>query len=431
MQGGMEGLNSSLPTQGGMEGLNSSLPMQGDLEGLNKSLPTQGGLEGLFFELLQVAIGNRKSLTRQLSDDEWVSLYSECEKHALLGVAFAGVERLPKEQCPPFDVLAEWVHDAQVAKERNELLNKRCCEVCEILDRDGFNSCILKGQSNLANYPEYLKDYRTAGDIDVLCWPKKGKGIRKVVEYAKSIAKSKGVLDKIEVRYHHVDVPMLDDVPVEVHLRPMLLSNPFFNSRLQIIFAYYGDSTTCFEGFNIPTNIFNSIYQLVHIYHHLFEEGVGLRQLLDYYFVLCSLFMEQRKHANYTSSMAMFEDGFEKKVMSKEQIQYQLKRLHLDRLAAAVMYVLQTVFDMPDEYLILEPDKKEGEFLLSEIMLAGNFGKYDKRKGDLLNESPLHKFVRKSHNSIRLVAHYPHEALWEPIFRLYHWFWRKFELWRW
>ena len=136
-------------------------------------------MNGLFFELLQVAIGNRQALTSRPTDEEWEFLYSECEKQALLGVAFAGVERLPKEQFPPFDVAAEWVHDAQVAKERNKLLNKRCCEVCDIFDRDGFYSCILKGQSNLANYPEYLKDYRTAGDIDVLCWPKNGKCKRK------------------------------------------------------------------------------------------------------------------------------------------------------------------------------------------------------------------------------------------------------------
>ena len=57
-------------------------------------------MNGLFFELLQIAIGNRKELTRQLTDDEWASMYGICEKQALLGIAFAGVERLPKEQVP-------------------------------------------------------------------------------------------------------------------------------------------------------------------------------------------------------------------------------------------------------------------------------------------------------------------------------------------
>lgn len=391
-------------------------------------------MNGLFFELLQIAIGNRKELTRQLSDDEWASLYSECEKHALLGIAFAGVERLPKEQVPPFDVLAEWVHDAQVAKERNELLNKRCCEVCDIFDRDGFHSCILKGQSNLANYPEYLKDYRTAGDIDVLCWPKNGKGKRKVVEYAKSIAKSKGVSHKIEVRFHHVDIPMLDDVPVEAHFMPMYLNNPFLNRRLQHFFEKHNDVVSIsYEDkghFYMPSVSFNVIYQLTHIYKHVFEEGIGLRQLMDYYFVLCAFHLEQRDSSNRTTSTVMSKDELGKSVLSNKQIRYQLRRLHLDRLAAAVMYVLQTVFAMSDECLICKPNEKDGKFLLNEIMLSGNFGNYDERKGNLVNESAFHKYIRKSLHNIKLVSHYPHEALWEPLFRLYHWFWRKFELWK-
>lgn len=30
-------------------------------------------------------------------------------------------------------------------------------------------------------------------------------------------------------------------------------------------------------------------------------------------------------------------------------------------------------------WMICEPDEEEGKFLLNEIMLAGNFGKYDQR----------------------------------------------------
>ena len=40
----------------------------------------------------------------------------------------------------------------------------------------------------------------------------------------------------------------------------------------------------------IPTVEFNIIFQLTHIYSHLMNEGIGLRQLVDYYYVLCDFY---------------------------------------------------------------------------------------------------------------------------------------------
>ena len=375
-------------------------------------------MNGLFFELLQIAIGNRKELTRQLSCDEWASMYSECEKHALLGIAFAGVERLPKEQYPPFDVLAEWVHDAQVTKERNEKMNAECETLAGQLENDGLWSCILKGQSNLVNYPEHLREGRTAGDIDVWCAPisKQDKGERKVIEYALSRAR---IANKPvpEVRYHHVELERVYPVDVEIHHRPSFMCSPLRNIRLRNWCRKFEgiNETASFNGheFPVPAVSFNVVYKLVHIYRHLFDEGIGLRQILDYYMVL-------RKFR---------DEGLEFRDESLEII----GRLGMRKFASAMMYVLQTVFDMPDEYLICRSNEKEGEFLLSEIMQAGNFGKYDERikrvEGSYLKVQCNHAFEKWKHNLI-LIAHYPEEVLWEPVFRLYHWVWRKCEFWR-
>ena len=375
-------------------------------------------MNGLFFELLQIAIGNRKELTRQLSCDEWASMYSECEKHALLGIAFAGVEKLPKEQYPPFDVLAEWVHDAQVTKERNEKMNAECETLARQLENDGLWSCILKGQSNLVNYPEHLREGRTAGDIDVWCAPisKQDKGERKVIEYALSRARIANQ-PVPEVRYHHVELERVYPVDVEIHHRPSFMCSPLRNIRLRNWCRKFEgiNETASFNGheFPVPAVSFNAVYQLVHIYRHLFDEGIGLRQILDYYMVL-------RKFR---------DEGLEFRDESLEII----GRLGMRKFASAMMYVLQTVFDMPDEYLICRSNEKEGEFLLSEIMQAGNFGKYDERikrvEGSYMKVQCNHAFEKWKHN-LRLIAHYPEEVLWEPVFRVYHWVWRKCEFWK-
>ncbi len=44
-----------------------------------------------------------------------------------------------------------------------------------------------------------------------------------------------------------------------------------------------------------PTARFNAIQQLLHIYHHLFDSGIGLRQIMDYYFVLKPLYSSPLK----------------------------------------------------------------------------------------------------------------------------------------
>ena len=46
----------------------------------------------LFFEFLQIAVGNRKSLSVGISDADWLRLFEFCKKQALIGVGFSAVE---------------------------------------------------------------------------------------------------------------------------------------------------------------------------------------------------------------------------------------------------------------------------------------------------------------------------------------------------
>ena len=405
-----------------------------------------------FFELLQVAIGNRKELTRQLSDDEWASLYSECEKHALLGITFCGVERLPKEQFPPFDVAAEWVHDAQVAKERNQKVTACCLKVAEQLDKDGFSCCVLKGQGNQNNYPEELRDYRTAGDIDI--WVKRRKsqtdqskkivwGSRKdTVDYVKQRLRSLGKSDQVEVVYHHIDMDEVDGVPVEVHFTPSWAYNPLYNRRIQ---KWYDDefNVQCqnigIGGFPSPTVSFNAVYQLMHIYRHLFIEGIGLRQLLDYYFVL-RRFRDERLEGRGLSGDVCVE-GLEisgERIGSlsmgevrgeRLEIMRVIERLGMKKFAGAVMWVLKEVFDMPSAYMLCPPNEKDGQHLLNEIMIAGNFGVFDNRIKASSNDSRFGSFIRRHTQTSRFLWSYPEEAIFELPFRCWQYLWRRWNGW--
>lgn len=426
------------------------------------------GNNELFFELLCVAIGTRKTISTTPSAKQWAELFALSKKQALVAVAFHGVKTLSDSSFLGegsdksfgggigIDEMTylKWLGMTAKVAQRNREVSATCVELVKQYAHDGLVTCVLKGQGNLEYYPEELKECRTPGDIDVWCAPQDPSGIdiaiadfdgkgahyerytghRAVIEYVKMLHRIAGTEPHEGVRYHHIDATPINGVEVEAHFRPLFLDSPLRNWRLQRWFRQnesfglhdvkIGDTV-----FPTPTVSFNAVYQLCHIYRHLFDEGIGLRQLLDYYFVLRALHIEQGSLADRTESMAQWAEGMGIAVKSNAEIMHTLSRFGMKKSASATMYVLQTVFAMPDEYLICQPNEKEGKFLLNEIMQAGNFGKYDDRIKH--GGTQLSHAIEKTKHNLRLLSHYPEEVLCEPFFRLYHWFWRRFELWRW
>lgn len=358
----------------------------------------------LFFELLQVAIGNLDKMSANPTEKEWYELYSIAQKQTLLGISFLGIERLPKEQRPPKTLLMQWFSIANHIKEMNEEQDKKSLAVANRFLKDGFKSVILKGQGIAQLYPD--GKYRTPGDIDI--WLD---GTREsIYNYVKTFE------PQTRAVYHNIAAPSIRGTEIEVHSTPSWMNSYCTNINLQRFFQQYAtetfnnneylavsdDGMLYYRKFPVPTLTFNRVFILVHIYRHLFGEGIGLRQLLDYYYVLCQGFTEEER---------------------RETLQV-LASLKMLRFASAVMYVLQTVFGMDEKYLLLTPDIKEGRFLLNEIMLAGNFGHHDERIKRIANERALHVFLRRSIRNLRFIRSYPSEVLWTPLFKIWHYFMR-------
>lgn len=438
-------------------------------------------IEKLFFELLQVAIGNRDTLSVVPTKEQWAEIFALSKKQALAAVAFAGVNRL-KEACSESNgfggsigidemTYLKWLGLTAKIAQKNKALSDACASLCKDLAHDGLYACILKGQSNLINYPEELRDCRTPGDIDVWCGLMDPEGIDIAVAdldgngaHYEKYADERGVIEWVladyrirdkkmpEVNFHHVDWEY-QGVECEVHFKPSWMNNPFHNARLQK-WCKKNEQWNTYEynGFNIPSVGFNAVYQLVHIYRHLFNEGIGLRQLLDYYFVLKSLSVSPLKgespadDSSCKQTMGMWEEGLGISKISKEEILQTISHLGMKPFASAVMWVLTQVFepshDNDDDtprydnwasrwpWVICKPDAKRGEFLLNEIMLAGNFGKYDSRNVISTNEGYLKRFVRRQRRFLRFLTQYPSEVLCGPYFSVKQRVWRMWHGWR-
>lgn len=380
----------------------------------------------LFYTFLQLAIGAREDFPFVLDENEWQRLYLFCQRQALLGVGFAAVERLHKLGivCPT-SLRMRWLGVAMQIERRNALLNEQCKRLSERYRRDGLRCCILKGQGNLPNYPEHLRKRRQSGDIDVWAVAASG-GKQAIMEYVRQQQSMAGNYGKAHIRYHHIDGPALDGTPVEVHFRVGHFASPLRNRRMQQLFGSHAEE--CMDnltpmGFAVPTASVNVVYQLTHLFTHYMDEGLGLRQLLDYHYAL-RLWHNDSMEKRDLKSRGMWVEGIGAPVMSRDEVMRTLRSFGMKKFAAAVMWVLQTVFAMPDGWLLCRPDEKRGKELLGEIMLAGNFGQYDERGKDMRNGGMIKHGLWKLKRVMRLMRNYPEEALCEPLFRVWHLGWR-------
>ena len=483
----------------------------------------------IFLELLQAAVGQRRCLSKVLTEEEWIQVYGLFKKHALLGIGYVAIQKLPKEQCPPKAMILQWVAIAQQIRQRNLELSEECNEVVTILKHDGIESVVIKGQSNLENYPEVLRDFRSSGDIDL--WTKltndsgipiavqQGesveyeyyKGVRGIIEYARLQRRVREDKSRFKPLYYHVEYHTDKGTEVEMHYRPSFLCSPIRNMRMQRWFKEHFDvclQNKCRLGFPVITSSVNVVYQLVHLHRHVFEGGVGLRQLMDYYYTL-KIWHNDLEEKKELESRGMLIEGHGSSVMSPSQVMSVFRSFGMAKFAGAVMSVLHEVFGGGNEndnendndnenenengprrtrretdggpqadgvgeqglmnddrllitdfvhtentegiggpqaddgeerelkrinrelkennfapWMICEPNEKEGRRLLEEIMKGGNFGQYDTRDAALKKGGMMKHGVWKLKRVMRLVRSYPEEALWEPVFRLYHLFWR-------
>lgn len=375
------------------------------------------------FEFIQVALGRKNTLSSVPSNGEWQHLFLFCKRQALVGIGFTAVEKLHKAgmECPK-GLMMQWMALAMQIEKRNKRMNVACEKVSAMFHQDGFDCCVLKGQGNLLNYTEELSFRRQPGDIDIWVVPQnKRNAIKEVLSYV--LQRSKPVEG---ARYCHIDMPIIHDIEIEVHYRTGHLNSPLRNRRMQRWFDAHADE--CMKnktqmGFSVPTASVNVIYQLTHIFTHFFDEGVGLRQLMDYYFVLERWHHDCMEKSDL-QSQGMWMEGLGTPILSKEEVMRTLKSFGMAKFAAAVMWVLHEVFDMPAPYYICEPDEKRGKELLDEIMLAGNFGQYDERGKEMKHGGMIKHGMWKLKRIMRLVGNYPEEALCEPFFRIWHWGWR-------
>ena len=443
---------------------------------------------------LKYCLGYKGNMSRVMASMNWQELYSFASKQALLGLCFEGIERLGEEYPEELkrnpigrELLMTWMGKAQQIRRQNMKVNAVASKLFSMLREDGMRCCVLKGQGNALMYPNPYS--RTPGDIDV--WIDASRV--RISEYA-----SKRFELEDDIRLQHLETS-LDGVPVELHFFPCSMNNPIYHARLQKWFRRNAD-LQCSHivglpdeagDIAIPTTAFNVIYQLTHLYHHFFDEGIGMRQIIDYFLVVndfsknvflnndlsnhpvnfsnhpvplskegstFSLSPSSSGSGDVTAPSRCSEplrskDGGPSKVSpdcagwdrlaiegdnsagsttvvtssastALVVVQRELKYLGLWKFAGAVMYVLHEALGLSEEKMIAPMDEKRGKLLLAEILNGGNFGRHFTKYGHFTQQGMAKKYFLKIWRNMHFVRYFPAEALSEPIFRTWHFFWR-------
>ena len=436
------------------------------------------------FDFLKYCLGAKSDVNKVIAGIDWQMLYSFASKQAILGLCFNGIERLGREYSDELkqnpierDLLMTWMGKAQQIRRQNMKVNAVAGKLFSMLRKDGMRCCVLKGQGNALMYPNPYS--RTPGDIDV--WINASR--ERIMEYAQK----KFELGD-DIRLQHLETS-LDGVPVELHFFPCSMNNSLYHARLQKWFRRNADLQCSHivrlpDGIGeiaIPTTAFNVVYQLTHLYHHFFDEGIGMRQIIDYYYVVCDFYKVDQKSSNPSVSLSKgsstfspspsssgsedvtapsrcseplrSKDGGPSKVSpdcagwdrltiegdnsagsttavtssastALDVVQRELKYLGLGKFAGAVMYVLKEVLGLSEDKMIVPVDEKRGKLLLAEILNGGNFGKHFTKYGHFTKQGMAKKYFLKIWRNMHFVRYYPAEALSEPIFRTWHFFWR-------
>lgn len=336
-------------------------------------------------------------------DIDWRKFYQFAAEQAVLGVVFEGIVRYENKlkDVLPKDVLFQWIGDAEQIKRQNAIVNQKCAEIAKYFAEKGFKNCILKGQGNAAMYPNPFS--RNSGDIDIWVDGTKEELIRLVTS----------VCPDAEIASHHIEFPLFKEVPVEVHFFPSFSVvkrydkrwKQFVDNHKQEQFLNEIRLPDCDRTIVVPTIEFNIIYQLSHMMRHFFYEGIGLRHVIDYYYLLKKFRVLSEESEQARAESLEFRDSL--------KFQKLFKDLGMLRFAEGLMWIERDCLGLGDDFLIASPDEKRGQLILSEIYEGGNFGKNDSRMATrLANKSKTLSVIVRN---LKLMRLFPEEAVASPI----------------
>lgn len=354
-----------------------------------------------YLDFLRFSINDNAEVPSSVKDIDWNGLLNFGTKQCLRGVLFFGIKKLgTSNNHPSFEQLGQWLTIASAIKKANVQVYRDAALLTKVFKKEtGLDSVVMKGQANAIKYPDpYIRE---PGDIDLWTMASTRQAIRWVRSHD----------PKANIEYHHIDMNGLR-TPVEVHYVPSFMGNLFYEWRMRQYFKkekpkQFGNNATLPNGLGeigVLRPEFDCVFQLSHMMHHFFYEGLGFRQVVDLYYLLDSM------------------DKIDESIMKV------VRHLSMRKFTAAMMYIM-TILGLRQEKLLCEPDAKIGAMILSEMLRAGNFGQFDDRYDfSHISKMPLlRRYIIETCHNLHFAKTFPSEAIFgRPLSRLWH---KPYKIW--
>lgn len=345
----------------------------------------------LFIELLQVALGQRERLSQAPPSYEWEALLEDSIVQTVTGVLLNGIERLPTEQRPETDLLLEWIGEVQIIEALNEHHGKVLQKTYSCLEKGRLKVAFMKGLVCGARYPNPKR--RQCGDIDFVVAEK---------DFSRTLDLLEGIgeVDRSLVHEHH-GMAFVDNVTLEPHYKVHNYQNPKVDKAMKELFEEVFPERLVYvkiNGGRIPVFpvAFEGVMLTGHMVNHVYAEGLGLRQVIDFYYWLTSFDL-----SSYS-----------------EELWRGLRMMRMERAFRVFVRICKEYLGMPSEVIGLEYTEREKRFakkMMKDIMTVGNFGRGERNVGDNRWLKPLRSYLWVLHRCWKLGYLCPAEAKWWPV----------------
>lgn len=308
----------------------------------------------VFFALLRNGLWRwEEELPKELTEKQTLAILQMAEEQAVLGLVAGAILR--NDISMPEDLRYEVIGIKVQIQQGNELLNNGLRLLTALFDEKGVDYVVVKGQAVAARYADMTE--RQSGDIDYYC------DAENFPKSLQAIKDAWGIVQEGNLSGHHIHYDY-KGVTYEGHFELTTFYSKKDDAYWQRLLDEDEGTVVMVDGKGVKTlsPTMHTLFVFIHLFHHLLELGIGMRQFCDWAVMLHT-----------------YRDEIDQK-----GLQEHLQVLGLERAYRACGSILVDCLGLPAEeftYELTDHDRRYVARIMDVIFYRGNMGRYNKRNG--------------------------------------------------